>query len=512
MTDTASPQLYSPRDVRFLVACLMLALLMVAFNQTLLSTALPTIAGELGGADRIAWVVSGFVLTSTASMPIYGSLSDVVGRRGLLALAIVIFTGGSVAAALATTMDGLIVCRLIQGVGGGGLLVLSQTILADAVPARERAKYAGVFGAVWAVASVIGPLLGGWFTDGPGWNWAFWLNVPIGAIALGLTLRFVKPSQSRLRPEPDFFGIIFLLIGTTTVVLLATWAGTVFEWNSPETVGMAAISLASATGFVFAEYRAVQPIMSLKLFRDRTFVLATGAALLVSGIAMFAVVTYLPVYVQMVMGLNATESGLILIPMIGSILVSSAVTGYTVTRTGRYKLIPIVGSVIVGIALVLMSTMDASTTVFEVCAYSALMGAGLGTVTQLLVLIVQNALPAIMVGSATASNNYFRQVGAAVGISAVGSAFTATLATTLAGTRIGDTAVAVDLETLTPSVLAQMPVTLQSEVAEAYSAALPPLFLLLSPLALVATVLLAFLETKPLANHQKATGDAEYEI
>lgn len=489
----------------------MLTLLMVAFNQTVLSTALPTIAGELGGADRIVWVVSGFVLTSTASMPIYGSLSDIVGRRGLLALAIVIFMGGSVAAALATTMDFLVLCRLVQGVGGGGLLVLSQIILADAVPPRERAKYAGVFGAVWAVASIVGPLLGGWFTDGPGWNWAFWLNVPIGVIALGLTLRYVKPSRSLLRPQPDLFGIVFLLIGTTAVVLLATWAGTVFAWNSPETIGMAAISLASAIGFVIAERRALHPIMSLRLFRDRTFVLATGSALLVSGVAMFAVVTYLPIYVQMVMGLGATESGLILIPMIGSILVSSAVTGYTVTRTGRYKLIPIVGSAIVGIALMLMSTMDASTTVFEVCAYSALMGAGLGTVTQLLVLIVQNALPAFMVGSATASNNYFRQVGAAVGISAVGSAFTATLATTLAGTPIGHS-ITVDLETLTPSVLAQMPDAAQSAVAEAYSAALPPLFLLLSPLVMVATVLLVFLESKPLANHETAAGDAKNEV
>lgn len=499
MADAPSARLYAPRDMRYLLACLMLAVLMVAFNQTVLGTALPTIAGDLGGADRISWVISGFVLTSTASMPIYGSLSDIVGRKGLLVVGIVIFTGGSIASALATTMDALIVCRLIQGLGGGGLFVLSQTILADAIPARERAKYAGVFGSVWAVASVVGPLLGGWFTDGPGWNWAFWLNVPLGAITLGLALRYVKPSRNRLRARPDLLGITFLLIGTTGIVLLATWSGTVFGWNSPEILGLIAVSLAATVGFVLAERRALQPIMPLRMFRDRTFVLATGSALMTGGIAMFAVITYLPVYVQMVQGLGATESGLMLIPMIGSILVSSTVTGYVVTRTGRYKLIPIVGSAAVAVSLLLMSGMDRSTTVVEVCAYSALMGAGLGTSTQLLVLIVQNALPVAMVGSATASNNYFRQVGAAIGIAAVGSAFTSTLASTLAGAHRGD--VAVDLQTLTPSALAQLPDALQSAVADAYSAALPPLFLLMAPLAVLAMLLLVFLQNKPLSSH-----------
>lgn len=494
-------RLYSPREVRFLLACLMLSLLMFAFNQTLLSTALPTIAGDLGGVDRIAWVISGFVLTSTMSMPVYGSLSDLVGRKGMLIAAIVIFTGGSAAAALATTMDELIVCRLVQGLGGGGLAVLSQTILADAVPARERAKYAGVFGAVWAVASVVGPLLGGWFTDGPGWNWAFWFNIPLGVLALLLTIRYVKRPRIRIQPRPDIFGITLLMLSTTGVVLLATWAGTLFPWNSPEVIVLIIGTLVSAAGFAVAEHHTTHPIMPLQIFRNRIFVLATAAGLLTGGIAMFAVITYLPVFVQMVKGLGATEAGMILIPMIGSLLITSTITGFIVTRTGRYKMFPIFGTVAVAVALVLMSGMDSTTTIFELCAYSALMGAGLGTAAQLLVLVVQNALPTEMVGSATASNNYFRQVGAAIGISAVGSLFTSKLATTLTGTPLGDEGIVVDIDTLTPTILTRLPESIQAVIADAYSTALPPLFLFMVPLAVIAIALLVALPNKPLSNH-----------
>lgn len=497
MADRERAEIYRPENFRPLLICLMLAMFMFAMNQTVLSTALPTIAGDLGGADRIAWIVSGFVLASTAFMPVFGSLSDAISHRALMSISIALFTLGSVAAALSVSIDMLIAARLVQGVGGGALLVLPQAVLADAVVARERAKYAGAFASVWAVASVAGPLVGGWFTDGPGWPWAFWMNVPLGVITLLLTLRYVKGPVARTRVRFDVLGSISLAGATTGVVLLATWAGTTFSWGSPQIVILFAATVACALVFFFAERRATHPVMSLQIFRSRTFLLATGSGTLAGGIAMFGVLTYLPVFLQMVLSLGATQAGLALIPMIGSILVSSSLTGIIVARTGRYKLIPILGMLAVMTSLLLLGTMSSQTTVLEACLFSALMGAGLGTSAQLLLLVVQNALPPSMVGSATAANNYFRQVGAAIGIAAIGSAFSSRLTVSFA--QNDKLPPSIDFTDLTPTLYASLPEPAQAIIADLYASALQPFFLMLAPLGALSVLLLLFLERRPLS-------------
>ncbi|MHA7146426.1 MDR family MFS transporter [Arthrobacter sp. TmT3-37] len=480
---------------------LMLSMLLAALNQTVLSTALPTIVGDLNGVDQMLWVITAFILASTITMPVYGKLGDLMGRKELLMAAIVLFMAGSVVGALAGNMEVLITARVIQGLGGGGLMILSQAIIADVVPARERGKYMGVMGGVFAIASVAGPLLGGWFTEGPGWRWVFWINIPLGLLALAGAAFFLKLPRRGGKPRLDLGGMVLIAIATTCLVLFATWGGSKYEWTDPITVALIAGTILAAVAFVLVERRTAEPIIPLHLFKDRNFNLTTIAGLLI-GVTMFGAIGYLPTYLQMAFSVNATESGLLMIPMMGALLVASVVSGQLVSKTGRYKWMPIAGSIIVAIALALLSTLTPEQPLWEICAYLAVMGLGLGLNMQILVLIVQNSFPLSQVGTATASNNFFRQIGATLGSAVVGSLFASRLQDLLMErlpAAAGNGASAGASNSLTPALVNTLPAPVKDAIISSYNDALTPIFIWMVPLALLATVLLFFVKEKPLA-------------
>ncbi|MDO5752755.1 MDR family MFS transporter [Arthrobacter sp.] len=504
LTQTAHPPVTSDRRSILLVfAGLMLTMLLASLDQTIFSTALPTIVGELNGVDEMLWVITIYILASTIMLPIYGKLGDLIGRKGLFIGAISVFIFGSIVGGFAQDMTWLIIGRGVQGLGGGGLMLLSQAIIADVVPARERGRYMGVMGGVFALSSVAGPLLGGWFTDGIGWRWGLWMNIPLGIMAIISAVLFLRlPKHPRNKARIDVAGMALLGITSTLLVLVSTWGGTKFDWNSPQIIGMGAGTIAAAALFVWVEHRADHPIMSLHLFKDRNFNLTTAAGL-ITGIAMFGTLAYLPTYLQMVTGANATQAGFLMIPMMAGLLVTSIVSGQLVSKTGRYKWLPITGMFIVAFALVLLSSMTVTMPVWIICVYLAIMGIGLGTSMQILVLIVQNQFPNSQVGMATASNNYFRQIGASLGSAVVGSLFahrlTQILTERMAGSGGDAGQGAGSLNSLTPQIVRKLPDQVRSIVIGSYNDALAPIFVYMVPLLLLAGILLLFIKEIPLA-------------
>ena len=488
------------QSIKLLFAGLMVTQLLSALNQTVLSSALPTIVGELDGVAHMTWVITAFILAATITMPIYGKLSDLLGRKPLLIAAITIFVAGSIVGALAPDMTTLIIARAIQGLGGGGLMILSQAAIADVIPARDRGKYMGIMGAVFAVSSVAGPLLGGWFTEGPGWRWAFWINLPLGALALVATIVLLNIPRPVLavRPKLDYLGMVLISLATTAIVLTVTWGGTQYEWTSPTILALSAAALIASVAFVLVEKRAEQPIMPLFLFKDRNFNLTTISAL-ATGVAMFGAIGYTPTYLQMAGGYSATIAGLLMTPMMGFLLISSIVSGIFVSRTGKYKSMPIIGSFILAVGLLLLSTIKADTSIVITCLYLGVIGLGLGMSMQILTLIVQNSFPLRHVGTATASSNYFRQVGATLGSAVVGSVFASRLLR-LVSKHLGEQGSAVgDTNSFTPAMLHELPPELLGPIVTAYNEALMPIFLYLVPLAVASGVVLFFLKEKPLA-------------
>jgi len=494
-TTAAAP---NTRSILLVFAGLMVTMLLASLDQTIFSTALPTIVGELDGVDHMLWVTTAYILASTIMLPVYGKLGDLIGRKGLFIGAIALFMLGSVVGGLAQDMTWLIIGRAVQGLGGGGLMILSQAIIADVVPARQRGKYMGIMGGVFALSSVAGPLLGGWFTEGIGWRWAFWMNIPLGILAIATAVLFLRlPKNTKGKPSLDFAGMGLLAIASTCLVLVTTWGGTTYDWNSAIIIGLIIGTVVTAVAFVLVEQRAAEPIMPLHLFKDRNFNLTTIAGL-ITGIAMFGALAYIPTYLQMVTGVNATEAGFLMIPMMGALLVSSIVSGQLVSKFGRYKWMPILGTAIVAVALLLMSTMTPDLPVWILCSYLAVMGIGLGMGMGILILIVQNSFPLSQVGTATASNNYFRQIGASLGSAIVGSLFVAKL-TDLLSNQIPAGGSAGDSNSFTPAVVRELPEAIRNVIIGAYNDALTPVFLYMVPLVLVAVVLLCFVKEKPLA-------------
>jgi len=498
VTTTSDPA--TKRSILLLFAGLMVTMLLSALDQTIFSTALPTIVGELDGVNHMLWVTTAYILASTIMMPVYGKLGDLIGRKGLFIGAIAIFMLGSVVGGLAPDMTWLIIGRAVQGLGGGGLMILSQAIIADVVPARERGRYMGVMGGVFALASVAGPLLGGWFTESIGWRWAFWMNLPLGALAIVSAVLLLKlPKNNKTKPTIDVAGMILLAIASTAIVLVTTWGGTQYDWDSLIIIGLIALAIVAGVSFVMVERAAAEPIMPLHMFKERNFILTTASGL-ITGIAMFGALAYMPTYLQMVTGVNATLAGLLMIPMMGGLLVSSITAGQLVSRTGRYKWLPLTGSIIVAIGLALLSTMTPALPIWVLCSYLAIMGIGLGMSMQILVLIVQNTFPNSQVGTATSSNNYFRQIGASIGTAVVGSLFIARL-TELLGARLPAAAAGVtgDTNSLTPAAVRDLPDAVREIIVGAYNDALAPVFLYMVPLVLISAVLLAFIKEVPLA-------------
>ncbi|MEJ4100330.1 MDR family MFS transporter [Corynebacterium mastitidis] len=478
----------------WIIAALMLAMLMSSLGQMIFSTALPTIVGELGGVNHMTWVITGFLLGQTIALPIFGKLGDQIGRKGLFLFANSLFVLGSLVGGAAQSMSVLILSRVLQGVAAGGMMILSQAITAEVTTPRERGKYMGVMGSVFGVSAVLGPILGGWFTDGPGWRWGLWLNVPIGLISIAAIffLLLLPPKPKRL--NFDWLGMATMSIATASLVLFITWGGNEYRWDSPVIMGLIATAVIVGALFVFVETRADDPLVPMTLFKNRNFVLTTVSGFGI-GIFMFGSLAYLPTYLQMVHGMTPTRAGLMLLSMMVGLMGTSIVVGNLVSKFGRYKAFPIVGLLIVAAGMTLLSTLHAETSLVVVGLYLFVFGFGMGCSMQILVLIVQNSFPVGMVGTVTATNNFFRQIGGSVGSALVGGLFVGNLTTQLqrnlpAGQQLGGEG----SSHLTPGALADLPEPLREAIATSYNDALTPIFLLLMPLALVCSAILVWVK------------------
>ncbi|MET9740947.1 MDR family MFS transporter [Streptomyces sp. NPDC006422] len=491
-----------PHNFGLIFAALMLTMLLGALDQTIVSTALPTIVGELNGIEHMAWITTAYILAATIGMPVYGKLGDLMGRKNIFLAGIALFLVGSVVCGLAQNMGTLIAGRALQGLGGGGLMITSQAIIADLVPPRERAKYMAPMGAVFGLSSVVGPLLGGWFTDAHSWRWAFWVNLPLGVLAFAVAAVAIKLPRKAVQVTLDYLGTALMAAAVTCTVLFASWGGTQYEWSDPLVIGLGIGAVVAWVLFFVAEKRAKEPVIPLHLFRSPIFNVATLLGMIVIGLGMFAIVGYMPTYLQMVYGKTATESGLLLIPMVVGIMGTALPSGAIMSKTGKYKIYPIAGTLIIMLTAYLMSTLDVSDPVWLVCVYVGLAGAGVGLMMQTLVLAVQNDFPGAEVGTATSANNFFREIGATLGTAVVGAVFASRHTDQLAVNLPAEAAAKVgDSDSLTPALVRALPAELRDTVVNSYQEALVPIFLYLLPVFAVGLVLAFVLKEKPLADN-----------
>jgi EmrB/QacA subfamily drug resistance transporter len=479
------------RTVRWVFAGLMLAMLLGALDGTIVSTALPTIVGDLGGLDHLSWVVTAYILASTVAGPLYGKLGDLYGRKRLFQLAIVVFLLGSALSGVSRSMGELIAFRALQGLGGGGLIVLAQATIGDVVAPRDRGRYQGLFGAVFGVASVAGPLLGGFFADHLSWRWIFYVNLPVGLLALAVIAVALPPPAARGRARIDWLGAALLAGGVSSLVLLTSLGGTSLPWASAPIAALAALGAVLLAAFVAVERRVPEPILPLGLFAQRTFAVVAGLSLLV-GFSLFGAVTFLPLFFQTVLGLDATVSGLQLLPVMAALVVTSAVVGQIVSRTGRYRPFPVAGTALVTAAFGLLSTMSAQTGEAALTAYLVVLGVGLGCTMPMLVLAAQNAVGYRDLGVATSTATFLRSMGGAVGVAVFGALFSNRLAAELPADLAGGAGGA------QPAAIERIPAGVRDAVVSGYADALTAVFLAAAPVAALAFLLSLLMREVPL--------------
>jgi EmrB/QacA subfamily drug resistance transporter len=480
-------------------------LLLASLDQTIVSTALPTIVGELGGVQHLSWVVTSYLLASTVSGPVYGKLGDLYGRKIVLQSAIVIFLVGSVLCGIAQNMGELIAFRALQGLGAGGLIVTTMAVVGDIFPPRDRGRYQGFFGAVFGVSTVVGPLLGGFFVDHLSWRWIFYVNVPVGVAALAAIAVAFHPHTSHRKHAIDYAGAVLLAGGLSGIVLFTSLGGTTYEWAAPQMVAMLGLGVVLLVAFALVERKAAEPILPLSLFRNRTFA-TTSAIGFIVGLALFGSVTFLPLYLQIVKGQSPTLSGLQLTPMMAGLLVTSIVSGNLISRFGRYRPFPIIGTAFMTVALALLATLEVHTPTWRISSYMVVLGLGLGMVMQVLVLAVQNAVAYEQLGVATSGSTLFRQVGGSIGVALFGAVFANQLQSELAvRLPVGATVPSA----VSPSLIDRLPPSVHEPYIEAFAAALTPVFVVAAAAGAIAFALTWLIREIPLRKTSRSEGLGE---
>ncbi len=494
------------RGLGLIIIALMLGMLLAALDQTIVSTALPTIVGDLGGLAHLSWVVTAYILASTVSTPLWGKLGDQYGRKRLFLAAIVIFLAGSALCGLSQSMAQLIAFRGIQGLGGGGLMVLAQAIVGDVVSARDRGKYQGYFGAVFAVSSIVGPLLGGLFVDHLSWHWVFYVNLPLGAIALFVVVAVLPSDRTRTRHRIDYAGVVLLGGATSCLVLIATWGGTIYPWRDPVIVGLAVAAVAMLAGWVVSARRAREPVLPLELFRIRAFSMASIVGFVV-GFGMFGALTYLPLYLQIVHGVSATLSGVYLLPMMAGMLTMSIISGQVISKTGKYRYFPIAGTAFATVGMFLLSTLTEFSSLVALGVYLLVLGVGLGMTMQVLVIVVQNAVDFKDLGVATSGATFFRSIGGSFGVATLGAVFTGRLAADVSEV-LARKALPTGFDPATvqrdPTAIQRLPPDLAAEFLHVYADSVAVVFRVAAPIMLAAFVLTWFIPQQRLRQTTKA--------
>jgi EmrB/QacA subfamily drug resistance transporter len=494
-------------NLRLVFAGLLLVMFLAALDQTIVATALPTIVGDLGGLNHISWVVTAYLLAQTVVTPLYGKLGDLYGRKIVLQSALLVFLAGSALCGQSRSLDELIAFRALQGLGGGGLMVSAQAAIGDVVPPRERGRYTGLFGAVFGLASVAGPLLGGFLTSNLSWRWIFYVNLPLGVAALFVLAATLPAASEHVHHTIDYLGTVLLAAGLSAIVLAASLGGTSYAWGSSAIIGLWIAGVVALAAFLVWERRASEPILPPRLLRNRVFAV-TSAVGFVVGFGLFGAVTYLPLFLQVVKGASPTGSGLQLVPLMGGLLVTSIASGQIITRTGRYKAFPIAGTAVMTLGLYLLSTMDSSSSRGLIFVFMFIVGLGLGMVMQVLVLAVQNAVEYSDLGVATSGATLFRSIGGSLGTATLGAIFANRLreelerflpasAAAQAGSSSGE---------VNPAQIAHLPPPLHAGYLHAFSDSLSSVFLAASAFALAGFVLTWFIRELRLRD-TVATGD-----
>lgn len=498
----AIPQTESS-SVGVVVASVAVLLLLAALDQTIVSTALPTIVADLGGLDHISWVVTAYILASTVVAPLYGKIGDLYGRRNVVFFSVTLFLVGSALCGLAQSMGFLIAARALQGLGGGGLFVLALSIIGDVIPPQERGKIQGAFAGVFGVSSVAGPLLGGWFVDAFSWHWIFYINLPFGLLALaGFALGF-KANPARVNHKIDYAGATALTLALSSIVLVTSLGGRDLAWTDPVTLGLIALFIIATGSFIVIESRAAEPILPLSLFRMNIF-WVTSLISLVSGAMMFGSLTFIPVYLQMAKGASATASGLQLIPMTAGILTASTLSGRYMSRTGKYRILPIIGLSIASVGMFGLTRISPDMPAPVLWLSLITVGIGMGSIFSVVTTAVQNAVPRQQMGTATAAGLMFRQVGGSIAVALFGAIFASRMATAMGGQQIEGLG---NVAELGPRMLAALPADAQATIGTAVSQALHPVYWIATALALTGLGFAFLLREKPLASRFTPAAD-----